>query len=154
MSYTIRLLSPKESVPPAPDVAASLKGEGFDAAVAGAPDGEGWEMIEVRLPAAEPIQVSRFLREGEENPVDEEIDGFVDELAEREETPALEQVMDALRKARQMLVVDVPESFAWGEERTAADALVEFLADSTEALIQADGEGFYDRMGDLLAALE
>ncbi len=75
MSYTIRLLSPKESVPPAAEVAASLKGEGFDAAVVGAPDVEGWERIEVRLPAAEPLRVSRFLREGERTPLTRRLTG-------------------------------------------------------------------------------
>ncbi len=154
MSYYIRLLAPAEGVSPAGEIAAALKAEGFDVAVDAAPAGPAWETLTVWPAGQETITGHRTLRQGEENPVDEEIDAFQDELLEREESPGLAQVEDALRRTRQMILLEVPESFPWGEERTVVDALVEFLADSTEALIQADGEGFYDRMGDLLVGME
>lgn len=154
MSYTIRLLAPNEQVPPPAEVERALRDEGFDVAVAGTPASDAWETLEARLPGVDPVTARRSLREGEVNPVDVEVDEFMDELLDREETPELAQVMDALRHARIMIEVEIPEAFPWSEERTVVDALVEHLADSTGAIIQADGEGFYDNAGNLLVAME
>jgi len=154
MGYRIRLLAPSEDVPAAGQIAAALRAEGFDAPVAAAPADAGWESLTVHPAGQEPIRVQRSLRRGEENRVDEEVDAFLDELLDLDQTPGVQQVEDALRRARQMIVLDVPEEFPWGAGRTVVDALVEYLADATEALIQADGEGFYDRMGELLVPME
>ena len=72
---------------------------------------------------------------------------------ELEETPGVRQV-EALRRARQLIMLEVPDTYAWGQERTVVDALVELFTEPEGSLIQADGEGFYDRKGDLLVPLE
>ncbi|HHX38330.1 MAG TPA: hypothetical protein GX715_00060 [Armatimonadetes bacterium] len=154
MSYTIRLLAPKEEAPSVAVIERALRDEGFEVTIARVPPTGTWEQLELQLPDEDPVKVRRYLREGEENPVDEEVDGFLDELLDRDETPGLTQVMDALRHARQMMVVEIPDSFPWSEERTVVDALVEHLADATGAVIQADGEGFYDSAGNLLVPME
>ncbi|MBI3944793.1 MAG: hypothetical protein HY321_02665 [Armatimonadetes bacterium] len=154
MSYCIRLLSPVEAAPAAAEIAAALGAEGFDSQIQAAAADAGWERLELRVPGEDPLRATRSQRRGEENPVDEEIDAFLDLVLQAEETPATRQVEDALRRARQMILLEVPDTFPWGAGRTVADALVEFLADRTEALIQADGEGFYDREGNLLLAME
>lgn len=154
MSYCIRVLAPVDDAPSAGEVARALQEEQFCASVAGSPSDADWERLTVQLPGQPPIEVERSIRVGEENPVDREVDGFLDELVECEETPGVQQVEAALRSARQLLVVAVPESFAWGSERTVVDALVEILSEPPGTVIQADGEGFYDREGNLLVPME
>lgn len=154
MSYFIRLLSPTEDVPTVGEIERALQSEGFAVQLTAAPEAAAWQSLELRVPDQPPVAVARHRRRGDENPVEVEVDSFLDLLLDHEETPGVRAVEAALRRARQMLVLQVPDAFPWGAERTVVDALVEFLADHTEALIQADGEGFYDREGNLLIAVE
>ncbi|NLC57542.1 MAG: hypothetical protein GX774_11950 [Armatimonadetes bacterium] len=154
MSYCIRVLAPVEEVPTAAAVTQALHDEGFAATVSATPAAENWERLVVELPDQPPVTVRRSLRQGEENPVEVEVDAFLDELLELEETPGVRQVEEALRRARQLIMLEVPDTYAWGQERTVVDALVELFTEPEGSLIQADGEGFYDRKGDLLVPLE
>lgn len=153
MSYSIRILAPVESAPAASEIRAALRHEGFDVSLEPSPSDADWG--EIRLSTqGQTILLARGLRAGEDNPVDDEIDVFLDLLLEQEDTPGVQQVEDMLRRARQEFYLEIPDEFPWGAGRNVVDALVEFVADRTEGLIQADGEGFYDRMGNLLVAME
>lgn len=154
MSYYIRLLAPETGVPAGATIQEALNSEGFTTAVAGAPADAAWESLSVEPAGQNPILLRHDLREGEENPVDEEVDNFLDLLLEEPDSPEVSRVEAALRQARQMIVLEVPDEFAWGTGRTVVDALVQFLVEKTGAIIQADGEGFYDQDGNLLLAME
>ena len=80
---------------------------------------------------------------------------FIDELADLEDTPAKNQVIDHLRKTRFIvscqLLSDCDED---GYE--ANGQFLDYFVDHCGALIQADGEGFYERMdlGEILLPLK
>ena len=93
--------------------------------------------------------------EGDESLAKAECQEFMDELADLEDTPAKNQVIDHLRKTRFIvscqLLSDCDED---GYE--ANGQFLDYFVDHCGALIQADGEGFYERMdlGEILLPLK
>lgn len=66
---------------------------------------------------------------------------LVDDLAE---SPPKKRVLERLQRATAVVGVQVPSAAVGDEGLAAAGAVVRFLAEHWNALIQADGEGFYE----------
>ncbi|MDH7569267.1 MAG: hypothetical protein QHJ73_06745 [Armatimonadota bacterium] len=154
MTYCIRLLSPVEKAPSAVELDDWLRTEGFPVSIDPHPGPNDWGRLTITDAQGRTLVVRRHLRRGDENPVDEEVDSFLDHLLEMDDSPAVRRVEEGLREARQMLILEVPDDYPWGTEQTLADAVVQVLAERTKALVQADGEGFYTSDGELILELD
>ena len=86
----------------------------------------------------------------ERRPVDEEVTGSSTNCSTVTDA-GLTQVMDALRHARQMMVVEIPDSFPWSEAYPSSTW--SGIARIHRRGCQADGEGF-DSAGNLLVPME
>jgi hypothetical protein len=115
-----------------------------------------WRQFEVTYKKEKgPIVVECNRDEGIDSLARAECEEFIDEVRELEESPARTRVIEHLRKARFVvccqLLSDIDEA---GFE--ANGQLLDYFVDTCGGMIQADGEGFYDRMdlAHLLLALK
>jgi hypothetical protein len=83
----------------------------------------------------------------------EEVEEFVDALADAPQSPEKERVISHLRATQAVVAVQLPTSDADDDGYGAAHAFLAFFAETCGGLIQADGEGFYES-GELILELD
>ena len=109
-------------------------------------DAPEWRQFELLYkPAKGAIVVECTRDEGEDSGAREECLEFIEEIVGSEDAPARDKVIEHLKRTRFIVCCELPGDC--DEDGFAANGqLLEYFVDHCGAMLQADGEGFYERM--------
>jgi hypothetical protein len=99
------------------------------------------------------VMLDRSVRGDEGDVFDEEIEEFQETLKTVDDGAGKQAVVDVLQNASQVFACYIPDDITeTGWE--LVESLLEKLLDTTGGSLQVDGEGFFDKEGELILAVE
>ena len=112
-------------------------------------DDLGWTSGSFDFPAGSPVTLGRYLTKADELRAD--LNAYAAELETMDYNPNHVMLMEKVIQAQQLFTVRKPFDHS-GESALDAlvEALVKWLAERTEGIIQIDGKGWHTKDGDLL----
>lgn len=160
MPYYVRAFCTAAQPPTINTVMQSLRQRGSDFTaqvdVASKLDSSDWKQFElIYKPGNGPLVVECHRDDEPESLAKAECEEFVEEVADLDDSPAKDKVIEHLRKTR--FIVNCQLLSDCDDDGFEANGqFLDFFVDNCGAMIQADGEGFYERMDmdELLLSLE
>jgi len=109
-------------------------------------DSPAWQQFElIYKPANGPIVVECNRDDGEDSLAKAECQEFIEEVADLEDSPEKVKVVEHLRKTRFIVSCQLL-SDCDDDGYEANGQFLDYFVDKFGAMVQADGEGFYERM--------
>jgi len=113
-----------------------------------------WARVQLATPDEPPFQVERLQPEvGTAVALAEELADFRADVAELPPSDGRAAITALLSETRAIVRVSFPADGLGPRGETAVEALCDLLAETTDGLVQRDGEGFFDEAGDEVLAL-
>jgi hypothetical protein len=156
VAYYLRAFCTSEELPPLRRVFEWAANAGAKLEVdddRGQLDDENWRRAGIRYKAdKQPLVVEVSRSSSGDELLSEEVEEFVEFLEEVDDSPEKQKVLEHLRDSRAAVVVQLLEEID-DDGYDAVGAFLGFFVEHCGAMIQADGEGFYER-NRLLVELE
>lgn len=149
----MRAFCKNQKIPEANEIESYLLEHGVNATVEDVlpPDRGGWESLVIRYkPKKAPIIVEATR---DKTDVLQEIGEFVEYVEELDASEATAKVLAHLRATKIIVACQIPTADIDDDGWRANDELLSCLVEKAGALVQADGEGFYEHE-DLILELE
>ena len=156
MAHFMRVFCRTQEAPAIPALVEKIEHIGFELKIFPAKDDPrfsdpDWRTVHLSYEDRRPsVMVDRSIRGAED--FEEEIEEFRSavQAVEGDGRAAVEQL---LAETQQIIACMIPDDFT-EEGWELVEYLLELLLDATDGTLQADGEGFFDKEGELILAIE
>jgi hypothetical protein len=142
MSYFLRAFCTTDELPPLRRVLDWAANEGVVLELHAPVDEQDWREAELRYSRGkEPLVVEASRARREDGLLSDEVAEFEELLVDVEDSPEKQKVLAQLRNSRAVVAVQLLGDDGYD----AAGTFLRFFVECCDAMIQVDGEGFYER---------
>ncbi len=142
MAYYLRAFCTSDDIPPLREVLEWAASQGVRLDVPSADlDSDTWGQAEVLYTADRSPIVAEA---NADTLAHEEVDEFIESLEDVDESPEKQKVLEHLRQTKAVIAVQLLGDID-DDGYTAAGTFLTYFIEQCGGLIQADGEGFYER---------
>jgi hypothetical protein len=160
MAHFLRVMTKTTNAPTIAVLAEALEQEGFVFATFPKREDErfttpNWRTFHLSYEEqSRSLMLDRSLRGQEERELEEDVEEFLEQLQGLEgDEGKKKQVVDILNETNQMFALYIPDDIT-EEGWELAEKLMENLLEMTDGVLQVDGEGFFDKEGELILEME
>jgi hypothetical protein len=159
VAHFLRVFTSTTETPTLPVLANKLEMEGFDFDTYPKKDDPrflepNWRTFHISYDErSASVILDRSLKGEEDKLFEEELEEFGQTLATLEDSPGKQTVQELLANTQQVFACLIPDDITeHGWE--LVEVLLEVVLDQTGGMLQVDGEGWYDKEGELILEME
>ena len=148
-AYILRIFARKSGAPSPQAIGDHLRSRRFAVRIesgAVSQHSEGWTRLRVfYAPGRSPLGLERQSLHGDA-PLSEPLRALMDATADAKDSRGKGKVLAFLGECRQVFELSVPPEYDWHAGRhLVTTELLDYLRQATDGMVQADGEGYYER---------